>query len=99
MLIILNDRIPDGRDVSWIWDTDLAEIQKFKRILISGDRAYDMALRIKYEGYKQFETFERVQEAIASGIKYIQPNETLYILPTYSAMLDTRKILTGKKIL
>ena len=99
LLIILNDRIPDGRDVSWIWDTDLAEIQKFKRILISGDRVYDMALRIKYEGYKQFETFERLQEAIASGIKYIQPNETLYILPTYSAMLDTRKILTGKKIL
>lgn len=99
LLIVLNDRIPDGRDVSWIWDTDLAEIEKFTTILIAGDRVYDMALRIKYTGYKKHQTFENLNKAIEAGMRNVQKNDTLYILPTYSAMLDVRKILTGKKIL
>lgn len=99
LLLVLNDRIPDGRDVSWIWDTDLSGIKKFKHILIAGDRVYDMALRVKYEGYKNFQTFENLEEAISTGVDVTKPDEIFYILPTYSAMLDTRKILTGKKIL
>lgn len=99
LLIVLNDRIPDGRDISWIWDTDLAGIENFKHILVAGDRVYDMALRVKYEGFKNFQTFENLEEAINTGIDFIKPDETLYILPTYSAMLDARQVLTGKKIL
>lgn len=99
LLLVLNDRIPDGRDVSWIWDVDLPKIEGFKNILIAGDRVYDMALRIKYEGYKQYEIFENLEEAIEKGVKLIDTDETLFILPTYSAMLDVRKIITGKKIL
>src|SRR3989344_4616630 len=42
LLIVLNDRIPDGRDVSWIWDVDVEEyIKSLKTLIISGDRAYD----------------------------------------------------------
>ena len=99
LLIVLNDRIPDGRDVSWIWDVDLPEIEKFEQILISGDRVYDMALRIKYEDYKKFQMFENLKDAIDAGIEQTKENETFFILPTYSAMLESRKILTGKKIL
>jgi len=104
LLLILNDRIPDGRDVSWIWDTDLAGLSEFKHIFVAGDRVYDMALRLKYElGSKLYEekitTFEDIKEAIEKGINYVQKKGTFYILPTYSAMLDARKILTGKKIL
>jgi UDP-N-acetylmuramyl tripeptide synthase len=99
LLLVLNDRIPDGRDVSWIWDTDLTGIHHFKQIIIAGDRVYDMALRIKYENYTNFQTYESLEEAIDIGINAITPTETLFILPTYSAMLDARKILTGKKIL
>jgi lipid II isoglutaminyl synthase (glutamine-hydrolysing) len=99
LLLVLNDRIPDGRDVSWIWDVDLPELEKFKQILISGDRVYDMALRIKYEGYKNYHTFENLPDAIEKGISLVDNNETLFVLPTYSAMLDVRKIITGKKIL
>lgn len=99
LLLVLNDRIPDGKDVSWIWDTDLPELDKFKNILVSGDRSYDMALRLKYEGYKKFQTFENLEEAINEGVKSVDKDETLFILPTYSAMLESRKILTGKKIL
>ena len=99
LLIVLNDRIPDGRDVSWIWDTELPELKGFTNVLVAGDRVYDMALRIKYEEYKNVKTFENLEKAINTGVDLLQENETLFILPTYSAMLDVRKIVTGKKIL
>ncbi len=99
LLIVLNNKIPDGRDVSWIWDVDLPGIESFKHILISGDRVYDMALRLKYEDYKNFQTYQDLTDAVKDGVKLINKDETFYILPTYSAMLEVRKVLTGKKIL
>lgn len=108
VLLVLNDRIPDGKDISWIWDIDLPA---FQNILVTGDRMYDIALRIKYETKSQIskiksqscdsnlKTYENLKEAIEKGLKQIDQNETLYILPTYSAMLEVRKILTGKRIL
>lgn len=105
LLIVLNDRIPDGRDVSWIWDIDIEEyIKGFNEIIISGDRAFDMGLRIKYSSKLQITNFkfqieEDLKKAIALSLRKTPKSETLYILPTYSAMLEVRKILTGKKIL
>jgi|SRR5581483_5163333 len=100
VLFVLNDRIPDGRDVSWIWDVDLEEfIHKFKTITVSGDRTYDMALRVKYAEHKDFEAEPDLKKAIESALEETPKSETLYILPTYSAMLEVRQILTGKKIL
>lgn len=99
LLIVLNDRIPDGQDVSWIWDINFENIltENFN-IMVSGDRVYDMAIRLKYSS-----VFTHVEpglkNAIELMIKNLEEGETLYILPTYSAMLETRKILTGKKLL
>ncbi len=105
ILLVLNDGIADGRDVSWIWDIDTEIVNEFaKQIFISGDRVYDMALRIKYS-MKKDSDFEKVKiipdlkDAIAKGLRETKPDETLYILPTYTAMLNVRKILSGKKIL
>ena len=106
MLILLNDRIPDGRDVSWIWDADFEMIPSKVKILVGGDRAYDMGLRIKYsmnqwndETMKQLSVIENLKEAIEKGLGSVGTGETLYILATYSAMLEARKILSGRKIL
>lgn len=100
LLLALNDRIPDGRDVSWIWDIDFENlIKNFNSIILSGDRVYDLALRIKYASSKKFEIEENLEKAIKKALKNTSKDQTLYILPTYSAMLDIRKILTGKKIL
>ena len=101
LLIILNDRIPDGRDISWIWDIDFEALLNSKiNITVSGDRAYDMALRLSYvENNKNFITYVDLKESIDKALAGTKDNEILYILPTYSAMLDTRKLLTGKKIL
>lgn len=107
ILFVLNDRIPDGRDVSWIWDTDIENILQFdENITVSGDRAYDMGLRMKYALPSKFEISkfkfqieEDLKKAVTTALKAVKDNETLFIIPTYSAMLETRKILTGKKIL
>ncbi len=115
VVFVLNDRIPDGRDVSWIWDVDTEEyVQNFKSIVISGDRAHDMGLRIKYSYSSEFQISsirqaqdknfkfhieENLQKAIMLSLKQTSKSEILYILPTYSAMLEVRKILTGRKIL
>jgi UDP-N-acetylmuramyl tripeptide synthase len=133
ILLVLNDLIPDGRDISWIWDVDFEKlIPMIKNLTISGLRAYDIAVRIKYavpnqkskicpelaEGFKiqnyppspavagfggagnsKFKIFENLKYAIDYALKETQPNETLYVLPTYSAMLEVRKILMGRKIL
>lgn len=102
ILFVLNDKIPDGRDVSWIWDTQIEQYD-FRNIgvISSGDRAYDMALRIKYAFpfQKNQKTRTSLTEAILSGLAQLSNGETLYILPTYSAMLEIRKIITGRKIL
>lgn len=99
LLILLNDRIPDGLDVSWIWDINFEELlQKDMTLTVSGDRIFDMGLRLKYA-----ENFTHVipdpSMAIDAIIEKIEMDETLYILPNYSAMLDIRKVITGKKIL
>lgn len=98
LLFVLNDRIPDGRDVSWIWDVDFEDYDMFKTIIISGDRVHDMALRLQY-AEKKFQAETDLDEAIKQALHTVKEAETLYILPTYSAMLEVRKILTGKKIL
>ncbi len=104
ILLLLNDRVADGKDVSWIWDIDFETlIPKETTVIISGDRAYDMAVRLKYTHASQKASQERVEEkledAIRKGLEMTRESETLYILPTYTAMLDARKILKGRKIL
>ncbi len=102
LLLVLNDRIPDGTDVSWIWDIDFETlIDKNTKLYLAGDRVYDLTLRIKYAGLdvSAKNVFENLENAVGKGLKETKTLETFYILPTYSAMLETRKILTGKKIL
>lgn len=100
-LIILNNRIPDGLDVSWIWDVDFKPILDVaNNIFISGDRVYDLNLRLRYEGGKEnILTFENLSDAVESVVAKTKEGERLYILPTYSAMLEVRKILLGRKLL
>ncbi len=101
LLIALNDNIADGRDVSWIWDVDLENIVNMtfiKNLFISGTRAEDMALRIKYSGYdiqgSQFAMEKNLEQAVNKLL--ISQTKYLFILPTYTAMLEIRKILNKK---
>ena len=104
-LLVLNDRTPDGTDVSWIWDVDTEKlVQRGGTLVVSGDRVYDMALRLRYsensgESNLNLIVEEDLRQAIATALKHTPDNETLHILPTYSAMLEVREVLTGRKIL
>jgi len=100
-MIILNNRIPDGLDVSWIWDVDFKPILSVAdNVFISGDRLYDLNLRLKYEDTKnKIQPFEDLTKAIEAIIKITKEGERIYILPTYSAMLEVRKILLGRRLL
>jgi lipid II isoglutaminyl synthase (glutamine-hydrolysing) len=104
-LMILNDRTPDGTDVSWIWDVDTEKfVNQGGTIVVSGDRVFDMALRLEYSkeqvgGGCQLIVEPDTAKAVAKAVELSPANETLHIVPTYSAMLEVREILTGRKIL
>lgn len=100
-LVVLNNRIPDGLDVSWIWDVDFKPILDVAdNIYVAGDRVYDMNLRLRYEGSKNtINTFEDLSDAVDSIVKKTKEGEKIFVLPTYSAMLEVRKILLGRKLL
>lgn len=101
ILLILNDRIPDGRDVSWIWDTEIEELLPIaKNIFVTGDRTYDMALRIKYaDGANKLSIEPNMLKIIENIRENSFDGETIYVLATYSGMLEIRKILTGRKLM
>lgn len=105
ILMVLNDRTPDGTDVSWIWDVDTEKlVAGGGNIVVSGDRLYDMALRLKYSldtlnSNLNLIIEEKLSQAINKALELTAVGETLYIIPTYSAMLEVRKILLGREIL
>jgi len=98
ILLALNDKIPDGCDISWIWDVDFEALLDMNcLIIISGDRAYDLALRLKYAGVDINNVYITINldKALKKGIEEAGISNTLYVFPTYSAMLEIRSILTG----
>jgi hypothetical protein len=99
VLFILNDNIPDGRDVSWIYDISPEKLQKFcidKTVYVSGSRFLDMAVRLKYAGvFLEDANISSNLSALVSSIS----SQTVVVFPNYSAMLELRKLLKGRAIL
>jgi UDP-N-acetylmuramyl tripeptide synthase len=97
VLIAINDNHADGRDVSWLWDVDfemLAGERDGTRFSVSGIRAEDMAVRLKYAELPVGDVISNCKEALMSALEATPPGETLYVLPTYTAMLETRQTLS-----
>ena len=93
-LIAINDGYADGRDISWLWDARFDFLQNHqKSIFVSGRRAYDMALRLKYANINQgqIRVNENIISAINKSLKSLDTNETLYILPTYTVLLEMQR--------
>ncbi len=96
-LIAINDLAADGRDVSWLWDVDFEMLAAGDGLLATtGIRGADMANRLKYAGVP----VERLtalgpdlRQSLESFVESVPTGETAYILPTYTAMLDLRKVL------
>lgn len=95
--VCLSDRVQDGRDVSWIWDVDIERLVQMgdvlDKVFVSGNRAYDMAMRFKYAGLPM-EKIEVIQDYHALTKQCISHGKNCYIMPTYTAMLDLRNTIS-----
>jgi UDP-N-acetylmuramyl tripeptide synthase len=98
-VIALNDGIADGRDVSWIWDVDFEPLlERLDRIVATGDRAAELALRCKYAGVSEeaVEVIPELGRGLDRGLELTPRGGELVVIPTYTAMLELRRIVTER---
>ncbi len=98
-VIALNDAIADGRDVSWIWDVDFEPlIPGLERLVVTGDRAAELALRFKYGGLdpEEIDLLPSLERALDRGLELTPAGGELILLPTYTAMLALRQIVAER---
>ncbi|MBK5218292.1 MAG: DUF1727 domain-containing protein [Thermoleophilia bacterium] len=108
--IALNDRIADGRDVSWIWDADFELLDSaVRRVVCAGTRAPEMALRLKYAGWPtdRIEVIPAIEPSLDAAVAAARDVASLmgapmsraprvFALPTYTALLELRKLLADR---
>ncbi len=96
-LIALNDRIADGTDVSWIWDVDFELLRPSVQMIVpAGDRAHDLAVRLKYAGVKAEPPQTDLGRALDRLMELTPEGEHAFLLCTYTAMLDLRALLVRR---
>jgi len=99
VVIMVNDRSADGRDVSWIWDADFESLVRGgRRIVAGGTRAAEVAVRIKYAGGSVIGAEEDAARALSAAAEASDPRETLCVLATYTAMLEVRKAVLDSRV-
>ena len=94
LVLCLNDRPADGTDISWIWDVDfegLAALSgRLQKVIVSGDRAEDMRVRVKYAGIN--DSFIETERDYAALVEKLgEQMLPVFIMPTYTAMLELRE--------
>jgi lipid II isoglutaminyl synthase (glutamine-hydrolysing) len=95
--VALNDRIADGRDVSWVWDADFELLADgVRRVVCAGTRAPEMALRLKYAGWpeERIEVVPAIEASLDAAVR--EADGRLFALPTYTALLELRKLLADR---
>ena len=99
LIVALNDAIADGQDVSWIWDVDFEPLLDHAGlVIVSGDRAAELGLRMTYGGLPQdrLEVIPSLEAALDRGLGLVEAGTELVVLPTYTAMLALRGVLTDR---
>jgi UDP-N-acetylmuramyl tripeptide synthase len=98
-VVALNDAIADGRDVSWIWDVDFEPLLEcLEHVVVSGGRAAELALRCTYAGFPAdaVEIVPELAAALDRGLELTPEGGELTVLPTYTAMLELRRIVAAR---
>jgi lipid II isoglutaminyl synthase (glutamine-hydrolysing) len=98
LLVILNDRTADGRDVSWVWDADFELLAgRVRRVTCAGTRAGELAVRLKYAGLPtdRLHVVPELAPALDDAVAHA-PASHLYVLPTYTALLELRRELAER---
>ena len=99
LVVALNDAIADGQDVSWIWDVDFEPLlERAGLVIVSGERAAELGLRMTYGGLarEQLEIIPSLERALDRGLGLVEAGTELVVLPTYTAMLELRGVLTER---
>lgn len=107
VLFSVNDGFADGQDVSWFWDVDVSPLLDGRPFAISGDRAADFFLRVKYGGPDGAQRIPRgfVQTADDPGLALdsivaaTPPGGTVLCVATYTALMGLRRGLVGRSLL
>jgi UDP-N-acetylmuramyl tripeptide synthase len=98
VLAVLNDRTADGKDVSWVWDADFELLAaRVRRVTCAGTRAAELALRLKYAGVAvdRLHVVPNLAQALDDALAAV-PEGRLFVLPTYTALLELRDELAGR---
>ena len=90
-MIAINDQYADGRDMSWLWDVDFSKLSSVA--MISGVRAYDMALRLETSGIN----VGAVETDLTVAVDQFLTDRPMQIYATYTAMLKIRKALKARR--
>ena len=101
VVIFLNDRTADGQDVSWIWDVDYEPLfDRVSSLTVAGDRAHDLALRCVYGGADPASIVVEPEpgKALDAALASAGTGDTVFALPTYTAMLDLRAELVRRDL-
>lgn len=95
-MIAINDNYADGRDMSWLWDVDFSSLRSDSAqagvAMVSGIRAYDMALRLQYEDVTTSQVEPSIAGALDSFLRRTSGTRRIYC--TYTAMLAIRRHLS-----
>lgn len=91
-MIAINDEYADGRDMSWLWDVDFSSLRDTGVAMVSGVRAWDMALRLEYDQVPVNSVNTELEEAVSTFVN-ANPGAPKHIYCTYTAMLKTRAVL------
>lgn len=92
VVFVVNDKLADGRDVSWLWDvTFTGNVANTTKVYTSGIRGYDMALRLKYDDLKTNTIL-----SVPKMMQYIMKSKysNVVIIPTYTALFEVREALS-----
>lgn len=90
VMIAINDRVADSRDMSWLWDIDFTSLQGPQVLLTTGSRAVDMALRLQYDEVPVGAVEPKLEKALVQLAQ--QPGDKV-VFASYTAMLQLHAIL------
>ncbi|MEE8733890.1 MAG: MurT ligase domain-containing protein [Bifidobacterium crudilactis] len=94
-MVVINDEFADGRDMSWLWDVDFTSLRAEGVAMVSGVRAWDMALRLEYDEVPVSGVETNPAHALDAFLAGNQdsPQRPKRIYCTYTAMLKIRSAL------
>lgn len=93
VMIAINDQYADGRDMSWLWDVDFTSLKLSGVHTVTGIRAYDMALRLKYDDVEMLNIEPNLKDALELFLSDKGAHGKHRIFCTYTAMLKLRRLL------